>query len=148
MTGFKGDYKTLAASLSPRITAREAEASVLLLEKLGLIVKTKKGVYRATQKTITTGKDTQHILIRAYHKATIELSAKALDKTPVRERDLSNLTLGISEKTFHQFTEKLRQFRRELLEQAEKDGEADRVYHLNLHLYPLSKPNLKKGGTG
>lgn len=148
MYGFQGDYKTLAASLSPRISARQAEASVALLEKLELIQKTGQGAYQATLKTITTGKDTRSILIPAYHKATIELSAKALEVTPVNQRDMSNLTLGISEKTFHQFTEKLRQFRKELLEQAEQDKDADRVYHLNLHLYPLSKPDLKKGGIG
>jgi uncharacterized protein (TIGR02147 family) len=148
MLGFQDDFKTLAASLTPRITARQAEASVTLLEKLGLIQKSSRGVYRATQKTITTGGDTRSILIPSYHKATIELSAKALDETPANQRDMSNLTLGISEKTFHRFSEQLRQFRKELLEQAEKDEEADRVYHLNLHFYPLSKPNLKKGGIG
>lgn len=148
MAGFTGDFKRLAAALSPRITAREAETSVHLLEKLGLIGKDGNGVYQATQKTLTTGKNTSSILIPAYHKATIELSAAALENVPVEERDMSNLTLGISERTFKHFTEKLRQFRREILEQAEKDEEADRVYHLNLHLYPLSKPGIKKGGIG
>lgn len=148
MAGFTGDFKRLAASLTPRITAREAEASVFLLEKLGLIIKDGDGIYRATQKTVTTGKDTSSILIPAYHKATIELSAAALETTPVNERDMSNLTLGISEQTFRFITEKLRQFRREILEQAEKDEAADRVYHLNLHLYPLSKPGMKRGGIG
>jgi uncharacterized protein (TIGR02147 family) len=148
MFGFKGNAKVLAASLLPRITAREAEASVALLEKLDLVQRDRTGHFRVTQKTLTTGKDTRHILIPAYHKATIELSAKALEVTPVGERDMSNLTLGISEKTFHRFTEKLRQFRKELLEEAERDEAADRVYHLNLHLYPLSKSNLKTGGIG
>ena len=58
MAGFAGDFKRLAASLSPRITAREAEASVSLLEKLGLIEKAPDGGYLATHKTITTGKNT------------------------------------------------------------------------------------------
>jgi uncharacterized protein (TIGR02147 family) len=148
MAGFKDDFKRLAAALSPRITAREAEASVRLLEKLGLIGKSGDGVYHATQKTITTGKNASHILIPAYHKAAIELSATALETVPVEERDMSNLTLGISAQTFKDFTEKLRQFRREILEQAEKDEGAERVYHLNLHLYPLSKPGIKRGGIG
>lgn len=148
MAGFKDDFKRLAAALSPRITAREAEASVHLLEKLELIGKNEEGVYQATRKTLTTGKNTSHILIPAYHKATIELSATALEKVPVDERDMSNLTLGISAQTFKDFTERLRQFRREILAQAEKDEAADRVYHLNLHLYPLSKPGLKRGGIG
>ena len=148
MFGFQGDFKRLAATLSPRITAREAEASVLLLDKLGLIEKNARGGYQVTRKTLTTGKNTSHILIPAYHKATIELSALALENVPVGERDMSNLTLGISERTFRTFTEKLRNFRKEILEEAEKDAEADRVYHLNLHLYPLSKPGLSKGGIG
>ncbi len=148
MAGFKGDFKRLAASLSPRVSAREAEASVALLEKLGLIERGEDGNYRATHKTITTGKDVSSILIPAYHKAAIELSAKALENVPAAERDMSNLTLGISERTFKDLTEKLRRFRREILEQAEKDDAADRVYHLNLHLYPLSKPDIKKGGLG
>jgi uncharacterized protein (TIGR02147 family) len=113
-----------------------------------LILKNADGVYKAAQKTITTGKGASHILIPAYHKAAIELSASALENVPVEERDMSNLTLGISAETFKVFTEKLRQFRREILEQAEKDETSDRVYHLNLHLYPLSKPGIKKGGIG
>jgi uncharacterized protein (TIGR02147 family) len=148
MFGFQNDFKQLAASLSPRITAREAESSVMLLQKLGLIRKNETGHFETTQKTITTGKDTSHILIPAYHKATIELSAAALENIPVLERDMSNLTLGISASTFKHLTERLREFRKEILERAEKDEDADRVYHLNLHLYPLSKPKLKKGDIG
>jgi uncharacterized protein (TIGR02147 family) len=53
-------------------------------------------------------------------------------------RDISTLTLSISESSLQRMKEKIRECRRELLEIAKADEHADRVYQLNLQLFPLS----------
>jgi uncharacterized protein (TIGR02147 family) len=139
MYEFRGDFKWLAKKLDPPITAQQAEQSVALLENLGLVAKDAGGRYQATHKTLTTGTPILPLAITKFHLGTLELAARCLDEVPKEERDLSCLTLGISRKTLDRVKQKLKRFRSELLKLAEADEEADTVYHLNLHIFPLSK---------
>jgi uncharacterized protein (TIGR02147 family) len=139
MYDFRGDWKWLAKKLDPPITAQQAEQSVELLESLGLVGRDAAGRYKATHKSLTTGTPILPLAITKFHLGTLELAARCLDEVPKEERDLSCLTLGISQKTLDRIRQKLKRFRGELLKLAEADEEADTVYHLNLHVFPLSK---------
>lgn len=145
MYDFQGDYKWLAKKLDPPITPLQAENSVALLESLGLLAKEPGGKFKATHKSLTTGAPILPLAITKFHLGTLELAARALDSAPRDERDLSCLTLGISRKTLDRIKVKLRRFRAELLKLAEADEEADTVYHLNLHMFPLSKREKPEG---
>jgi uncharacterized protein (TIGR02147 family) len=147
MYDFKGDYKWLAKKLDPPITPTQAEQSVELLQSLGLIVHDSSGKYIATHKSLTTGTPVLPLAITKFHLGTLELASRALDLSPREERDLSCLTLGISRKTLDRIKVKLRRFRAELLKLAEADEEADTVYHLNLHMFPLSKREKPEAGA-
>jgi uncharacterized protein (TIGR02147 family) len=139
MYDFRGDYKWLAKKLDPPITVQQAEQSVALLESLGLIAQDNGGRFRATHKSLTTGTPILPLAVTKFHLGTLELATRCLDEVPKEERDLSCLTLGISRKTLDRIKQKLKRFRSELLKLAEADEEADTVYHLNLHMFPLTK---------
>ncbi len=145
MYEFKGDFKWLAKKLDPAITVQQAEQSVALLESLGLVAKDAAGRYKATHKTLTTGTPILPLAITKFHLGTLELATRCLDEVPKEERDLSCLTLGISRKTLDRIKQKLKRFRSELLKLAEADEEADTVYHLNLHMFPLTKREKQEG---
>ena len=68
----------------------------------------------------------------------MELAREALYSVPKTHRDISTLTLSISEQGLQHIKEKIKDCRRELLEIAKADENADRVYQLNLQLFPLS----------
>jgi hypothetical protein len=71
---------------------------------------------------------------------------------------MTGCTVHISEKTFRLIRDELSRCRTRILAMAEMDDAADRVYHLNLHLFPVTTPlnaevkdsagrRLKKGAS-
>lgn len=147
MYDFRGDFKWLGQKLDPQISAKQAQQSVELIEALGLVSKDGDGRYKLTHKTLTSGTPIMPLAVSKFHLATMELSARALDEVPKEERDISCLTLGISLKTLDRVKLKLRKLRSELLRMAEADDEADTTYHLNLHIFPLTKREKNGAAT-
>jgi uncharacterized protein (TIGR02147 family) len=66
------------------------------------------------------------------------LAADAIDSCPAEERDISGVSIGISPIGFLETREELARCRQRLLEIAAQDKDSDRVYRVNLHLFPLS----------
>ena len=56
-----------------------------------------------------------------------------------KNREISTLTLGISRDGFNQIKERIRSFRKEVIEIARNDENEDRVYQCNLDLFPLTR---------
>ncbi len=143
---FKDDYKWLAKSLHPQIKPREAKKSVQLLEKLGLIIKGKDGFWHVSEKHITTGKEITGLAVQNFHQASAKLAAEALATLPKDKRNFSGLTLGISKATYDKICSEIAQVRAKIVEWADADSTADRVYQMNFQLFPVSNPdnNLNK----
>lgn len=138
VVGFNGDLKVLKHYILPTISTREIAQSIQLLKRLQLIERDKNGVYTITSKTVSTGKEIRGLNISNYHLETIKLAEKAMDYCEVDERDFSSLTLGISDETANEIKDRTRKFRQEILQLAEADKGADKIFQFNLHLYPLT----------
>ncbi|MBN1306310.1 MAG: TIGR02147 family protein [Chitinispirillaceae bacterium] len=82
MYQFNGDYHLLARMVHPAITVRQARQSVELLEKLGMIVKGEDGVYRITDKSITTGKEVAGLALQNLHLTFTDLAKEAIAELP------------------------------------------------------------------
>ncbi len=145
-TDFRDDYKRLGALVTPSISAAEAERSVALLERLGYIQRTDERRYVASTQSLTTGARVRSVAVANYHREMMKLASESIERFGSADRDISSLTLSVSEETCSQMVERLREFRRELLELAEADKKQARVVQLNLQLFPLSKTFSGKGG--
>jgi uncharacterized protein (TIGR02147 family) len=132
------NYRTLASMLSPRITAKEARTSVLLLEKLGMVVYGKDGIYHLTEQFISTGDHWTSAVIRGYQKKNIELSAEALEHHPKELRDVSSVTMTIPIKHIDLIRERIRQFRHELLLMSQDSTTDNTVVQLNIQMFPVA----------
>jgi uncharacterized protein (TIGR02147 family) len=66
-------------------------------------------------------------------------ASEAIDRVPREEREISSLTLCVSQDALLRLKERIREFRRELLQLAELEGEPERVVQLNFQLFPLSR---------
>jgi uncharacterized protein (TIGR02147 family) len=135
---FSDDYKDLAKKVYPPIKPSEAKEAVETLEKLGLIRRDPNGYYKRLDTIVSSGDEWESLVIQKYQSETIELAREALYAVPKTNRDISTLTLSISESGLQRLKEKIKEYRRELLEIAKADENADRVYQLNLQLFPLS----------
>jgi uncharacterized protein (TIGR02147 family) len=135
---FKNDFKLLARSLDPPISAVQARKAVKLLIDLGLIKRTSSGMYCQTDKTLTTGDHVQSLAVQAFQKENLRLAAESIDRHQRPARDISTLTAGISEAGFRRISEEIAAFRRKLAAMIEKDEPVDRVYQINFQVFPLS----------
>lgn len=141
MHPFKDDYAWLAKNVYPPIKPKKAKKAVSLLEKTGMIKKRKNGFYEVVDKTITAGKEIVQLGLLNFQLQTTELAKKAIQELPREKRHVSGLTLGISRKTYESICREIETFQSMLLAMAEQDKEADNVYQLNFHFFPISNVN-------
>jgi uncharacterized protein (TIGR02147 family) len=133
------EYKELAKMLAPPITTAEARKSIEFLEKAGFIAKNDRGIYRQTEPLISTGYEAKSVAISNFQMATADLAKEAIDRFERDKRSLSTLTLSLSKEGYETIMERLKMFHREVLETAKEDKKCDRIYHLNFHVFPMSK---------
>ena len=136
---FGEDYALLARCLMPAIPARDAKKSVRLLEKLGLIAHGADGKWTQNSAVVSTGDEVASLNIINYHKQVSRLAEGAHDISPKEERDISALTLGVSEEDFHRIKARIQAFRKEIMDVAMASENPDRVYQLNFQLFPVGK---------
>lgn len=141
MFGFSGDFEALAKQVQPKISTEEAKKSVILLEKCNLIKKNSNGEYSLTENAITTGNKTSKIALRGFHQHCLRLAIDSIDREEPSKRNISALTLGISQKSYDQIVEKINTFRKEIALLAEEDENADSVYQMNFQLFPVGGKN-------
>ncbi len=136
-------YAWLASNVRPRITRSQVRASVRLLERLGFIEKLKDRRWHASQSMLITPAEIKSLALAKCHMEYAKLAIEAIRNRIKAELDISGLSLGISENTYHEFRERIAEFRRALLLEAERRNDADRVYRLNFHFYPLSETHIQ-----
>lgn len=147
MYPFKGDFHWLAKKVYPSITPSQARKSVALLERLDLVRRDDEGVYALTSKSITTGSEVRSLAAQCFHRDVTGLALNALDCVDPSLRNITGLTMGISEATYHTICEELRLFRARLVALVEADDSPDRTYQLNLHLFPVTSVKPRDNRT-
>ena len=153
MIRFDGDCEKLAGLVDPSITGIEAKESLELLEKLRLVEKDERGQYTAASRFLTTeGMEIGKLAIRNAQKTMAQLAARAIDALPPENRDISGVSISISDKSLPAIRDELQKCRRRIFEIAAGDRECDSVYRVNLHLFPVSgkipEVQRKTGGGG
>jgi len=144
LSAFREDPRWIATALEPAISPSQAKAALTTLCDLGLLVRDDAGRLRQADTLVTTGAGPHGHHIVNYHRAMIAQAIRALDEVPRAERDISSVTLSISEQGLSSLYERIAAFRKEILEMADAFGQAERVVQLNIQLFPLS---AKKDGS-
>jgi uncharacterized protein (TIGR02147 family) len=141
---YKDNPKEMAKRLAPPVLPKKVKKSIELLEGLGLIEKAEDGTYRASSKFVLTDPDVQSLLIPKFHQAMTRLAEEAITRFPKDERYFSSSTVSLSERTYKEIIELIRGTRKEVLRKVGEDQEPDRVYHLNMQLFPLTAGQGRK----
>jgi uncharacterized protein (TIGR02147 family) len=136
---FKGDYKALAEKLTPPIRVGEAKKAIALLEMLGLIVKKPGGGYCLTNKIVTTGEECTSIAVKSFQEETMRLALESLYRHPAEKRNISTVTITIAESDLDEINQMIKTFRAALLNYAQDAKNPDKVYQLNVQLFPLTE---------
>ncbi len=136
---YSDDYALIAKTMDPAIKPTEARKAIKLLLKLELIRCNDDGYYEVTENAITTGDEVASVVIKNFQKEMIQLAMDSLDKHHFTKRNISTITFNISEETFSTVQAELVSCRKRIANLVKHDKNMDRVYQLNLQLFPLTK---------
>jgi uncharacterized protein (TIGR02147 family) len=131
--------KQIAVACMPKISARQVSETLKRLTDMGLLKKVGKDTFKQTSNTVSTGKmDFVPLAVQQMHLQMGNFALDAIKNVPLSERSVSGLTLGLTQKTFQKIEKELADFRKRIIAIATEDDEMERVYRLNLQLFPLS----------
>jgi uncharacterized protein (TIGR02147 family) len=137
--GFKGSAAWIAKRVFPRITQAQAEKSLELLQRLGLIRKDPAtGSLIQSEAQISTAPEVASLAVANYHRAVLKLAEGAIESFDAGSRDLRAVTLGIPKDRFPELKRKMETFWREVLDLASGAGPVEEVYQVNLQAFPLT----------
>ena len=136
--GFDPRPEVLCQQLVPPISRQDAAEALETLIELGLLERNEGTVTRGAT-MVTTGAETRGIHIRQYHRAMLERAAESMELITAAERDISSVTLCVSDRSLPALKAEIQNFRKRLMQLAEDDPHPDRVVQFNLQLFPLTR---------
>ena len=144
--------RDIARVCKQKISAAEVAETLDFLVKAKLLKKDNSGNYQQTDKAISLGKvDAVPVAAREMQRQMGEFAVGALD-LPLSERDMSGLTMGITRRSYERIKNELAECRRRIMAIVVEDDETEKVYRLNMQLFPMSenikdKDYLNESGT-
>lgn len=135
---FRAEPRWIATELQPSITLAQAKQALTTLRELGLLVIDEQGKAIRTEPLVSSGGPLGHHLV-AFHREMLDRARDAIDIVPREEREISSVTVCVSQRRLLELKQQLREFRQQLLRTAEQDDEPERVVQINVQLFPLSK---------
>jgi uncharacterized protein (TIGR02147 family) len=136
------DTKEIGDSMIPSLSEAQVKESLRLLQNLGF-VRFEDGCWVLNDGIVTTGENWVGSEINDFQVQTQKLGLEAIERFEKKDRDISTLTVSLGEKSLEEIRILTREYRQSVLRVLEKDDEYDRVFHLNIQLFPMSK--LRKG---
>jgi uncharacterized protein (TIGR02147 family) len=76
-----------------------------------------------------------------------ERALLAIEEFPTTERDIQTLTVGVSNNGYKMIKQEMQEFLSRIVRIVDDDKNADRVYNVNVHCFPMSTDNPGKAGT-
>ena len=105
----------------------------------GGLVREADGAIHQGDPLLSTGPEVMSLNVARYHQTMLERAAASIEEVPAAERDISSLTLCLGADGIRRLKDRLRAFRRELLEISSLETDPEQVVQLNLQLFPLSR---------
>ena len=144
---FREDYEWIAKQCAPKITPAQARKSIELMIALGIVRRLTSGKLELTDAVISTEYEMESFLLRNFHTEMLTLAKEALERFLPAEREISSLTLGVSNLCYERIKERMRTFKQELITMAVEDTtSSETVCQCNFQLFPLVKSSSEGKG--
>lgn len=134
----KLDAKTISELIRPKISKKQADEALEVLLRLNLI-KRSQNRYVQTDELITTGDEVSSSAIAAYHKNMLNLASESIDTVNRELRDISAVTIAVSDENIKELKTLIQHFRKSVLELSEQDQNKQNVYQVGIQMFPLSQ---------
>ena len=126
-------------TLVPAISAAETRESLELQESLGLLKKDECGNYVQTSGGVSSSREVVSATVVNMQKQYAHLAAESLERYTREYRHISGMTMGLDREAYERLAAELDAFRKKVAEIVSNVKSYDRVYRMNLQLFPLSK---------
>lgn len=135
---FNEDPEWIAKRLKPQITPSQVKKSLELLLSTGILTRDRKGNLIQKDAVISSEYEMASAALRNFQSQMIKLAGDAVEKIPRQQREISSLTLGMSERFYERLKERIRIFKEKILNMIiEDNSDSDTVYQVNFQLFPL-----------
>lgn len=137
----------MARTLSPSVPAADVRYSLEQMERMGILKKVvigEKIAYQQVDVNINPVLNTDYnaainVAMRSMQKQFSRMAADAVDQFPFEERSISGMTVGLNREAYLRIEQEIKDFRKRIESIIAEVKNYDRVYRMNLHLFPLSK---------
>ena len=129
----------LAHQCIPVVSAAEVRHSLDFMCHAEFLKKVGEDTYVQTEKVVTGSTEAIPLALRSMNRQMSKFATEAIDEVPPEKRHITGVTFGISEETYQWLVQKLETLRQQVVAMAAKEKEYDKVYRLNLQLFPLTK---------
>ena len=130
-------YRKLGKMVCPAISESQARTAIRRMIGLGLLRKDEDGIVRQAHDFITTGDEVKNFCVQKFHETMISLARESMDRFPSRVRDISSLTVSVSDPCFLLIKKEIQQMRKRIMDLVKMDREPGAVYQFNFQLFPL-----------
>lgn len=142
---FREDYDWIAKKCIPRITATQAKKSIELMLRIGILKRNEHGKLTPADAVISSEYEMKSFVLRNFQSEMLGLAKTALERFETDEREISSLTLGLSQKCYERIKERIKMFKQEILNMVTEDTTASEVVcQCNFQLFPLMEKNQMK----
>ena len=129
----------LAHQCIPVVSAAEVRHSLDFMCRAEFLNKVGEDTYVQTEKVVTGSSEAIPLALRSMNRQMSKFATEAIDEVPPEKRHITGVTLGMSQSTYQWLVQKLETLRQQVVAMAAKEKEYDKVYRLNLQLFPLTK---------
>ncbi|MBK8804669.1 MAG: TIGR02147 family protein [Fibrobacteres bacterium] len=139
-----GDGSGLGRHCIPPLSAEAASQSIAFLERTGLLRRDEWGRLYPTETHVAPAVDVPRETLRRWHDQVLMLASESLDRIPSDRRDVSTLTVALSQSDFQVVADWIAEFRRSIQALATASKEPDRVVQSCVQMIPVSKASRKR----
>jgi uncharacterized protein (TIGR02147 family) len=132
------DYLFIAKKLIPPIAPDKVREAIVLLENLAMIRRNADGGWELSENFVTAGPEVQSFAIRNFQLSMMDMAKSALEKFPKEKREISALTLSLSEEGFGEAMKEIAASKKRLMQIAHNDGNVSAVYQFNFQAFPVT----------
>lgn len=113
--------------------------ALAFLTRANFLKKTAPNKYEQVDRFLQMSTATVPSQVRSMHKDMASLAEKSIEKYAVEERNFSGVTMGINEDDYALILKELDACRKRIISIASATKKGNRVYRLNLQLFPLTE---------
>lgn len=128
----------IARACGNAFSAEEVRNALAFLTRAKFLKKTADNVYEQVDRSLQMSVAAMPVLVREMHKEMAGFAKDAVEKYPVDERNFTGVTMGIDDEDYAEILKELENCRKRIISIASAKKGGNRVYRLNMQLFPLT----------